>query len=133
MISDVLLRFTVLSPFIARQANMVIHAGASSQYFHLSCCQSGKLTRDDTQKMVDNKRMKPKNSYGPLIDAPDWSYLDGRPAPPGSRATRRKEIQKQICERIIDLNKDIDYATQRTQRMKSLRTIRMAQRRKQRF
>jgi len=99
----------------------------------LSSCQNGKLTKEDHMKMLDARRIKPKNSHGPLINTPDWSYLDGRPAPPGARAVQRREIQKQICQRIIDLNRDIDKATKRVGRMKTLKRNAMQQRKNERF
>lgn len=34
---------------------------------------------------------KNPNSYGPLTDGPDYSFLDGRPTPPGSGKIKRAE------------------------------------------
>uniref|UniRef100_A0A8C8RU20 Large ribosomal subunit protein mL52 n=1 Tax=Pelusios castaneus TaxID=367368 RepID=A0A8C8RU20_9SAUR len=33
--------------------------------------------------------------YGPLRDLPDWSFVDGRPAPPWKGQTRRRQEDKQ--------------------------------------
>ena len=54
------------------------------------------------------KKRQRNNNYGVIADTPDWSFLDGRPAPPGSRALERKNIQRQICEQIIRLNAEIE-------------------------
>ena len=48
--------------------------------------------------------------YGIFADVPDWSYVDGSPAPPANRPTERKAIQRQICERIIFLMNEIENA-----------------------
>ncbi|XP_076811805.1 large ribosomal subunit protein mL52-like [Clavelina lepadiformis] len=72
-------------------------------------------------KKGDLKKERGLNKgYGPMVDTPDWSYADGRPAPPGVRATARREIQKQICRRIIELNSDINRATNKVSSRKRL-------------
>ncbi|XP_072169602.1 large ribosomal subunit protein mL52-like [Diadema setosum] len=47
------------------------------------------------------------NEYGPLTDRPDWSYADGRPAPPGQGQLERKAEQRQLAERIDVLSKEM--------------------------
>ena len=73
------------------------------------------------------------NGYGPLADTPDWSFLDGRPAPPGTLATQRKAIQRQICERIILLLSEIAEAKTKVVNKKRLTIQRTAERRAKRF
>ena len=78
------------------------------------------------------KRMK-NVAYGEMADTPDWSFLDGRPAPPGFRATQRKAIQRQICERIIQLNAEINSAKRQINNKKQLRIKYMTERQRNRF
>lgn len=37
------------------------------------------------------------NAYGPLTDGPDYSFLDGRPAPVGSGKLRRARDQQDLA------------------------------------
>jgi len=46
--------------------------------------------------------------YGPLTDLPDWSYADGRPAPPTQGMLRRREERTAMARRIVFLNKELD-------------------------
>ncbi|XP_070576181.1 large ribosomal subunit protein mL52-like [Ptychodera flava] len=42
----------------------------------------------------------PTQDYGPLVDLPDWSYEDGRPAPPTKRQLFNQQIRREIAEKI---------------------------------
>ncbi|KAK4876660.1 hypothetical protein RN001_009166 [Aquatica leii] len=53
------------------------------------------------------------NASGVLTDAADYSYLDGRPVPYGTRQKNRIIKQKQITETIIKLSGEIDFAVER--------------------
>ena len=33
------------------------------------------------------------SEYGPLVDVPDWSYLDGTPAPLSKGEIRRSDVE----------------------------------------
>ena len=79
------------------------------------------------------KKRKLNNAYGALADTPDWSFLDGRPAPPGTLATQRKAIQRQVCERIITLLAEIERAKKAVVNKKRLTIQRTAERRSKRF
>ncbi|XP_003977983.2 large ribosomal subunit protein mL52 [Takifugu rubripes] len=46
--------------------------------------------------------------YGPLTDLPDWSYSDGRPAPPMKGYLRRKQENEVLARRIVMLNEEVD-------------------------
>ncbi|XP_056382657.1 39S ribosomal protein L52, mitochondrial [Hyla sarda] len=48
------------------------------------------------------------SEYGPLTDLPDWSFADGRPAPPWKGQSRRKEENKELASRIVMLSNEID-------------------------
>ncbi|XP_012668276.1 39S ribosomal protein L52, mitochondrial [Otolemur garnettii] len=37
------------------------------------------------------------SGYGPLTELPDWSYADGRPAPPMKGQLRRKAQREQFA------------------------------------
>ncbi|XP_070849276.1 large ribosomal subunit protein mL52 [Chaetodon trifascialis] len=46
--------------------------------------------------------------YGPLTDLPDWSYADGRPAPPMKGQLRRKQEREDLARRIVMLSSEMD-------------------------
>ncbi|XP_034532552.1 39S ribosomal protein L52, mitochondrial [Notolabrus celidotus] len=48
------------------------------------------------------------SEYGPLTDLPDWSYADGRPAPPMKGQMRRKQEREVIARRIVMLSSEVD-------------------------
>lgn len=50
------------------------------------------------------------NEYGPLTDLPDWSYVDGRPAPATKGQQRRAQRQRVLNERILRLMREMDDA-----------------------
>ncbi|CAH1778591.1 unnamed protein product [Owenia fusiformis] len=50
------------------------------------------------------------NEYGPLTDLPDWSYVDGRPAPLNRGQVRRIEERKQLAEQIREGISDLQFA-----------------------
>uniref|UniRef100_A0A672YWG0 Large ribosomal subunit protein mL52 n=2 Tax=Sphaeramia orbicularis TaxID=375764 RepID=A0A672YWG0_9TELE len=48
------------------------------------------------------------SEYGPLTDLPDWSFADGRPAPPLKGQLRRKREQEALARRIVMLSSEVD-------------------------
>ncbi|XP_051922337.1 39S ribosomal protein L52, mitochondrial [Hippocampus zosterae] len=48
------------------------------------------------------------SEYGPLTDLPDWSFADGRPAPPMKGFLRRRQEREELARRIVMLNSEID-------------------------
>ncbi|XP_070786176.1 large ribosomal subunit protein mL52 [Enoplosus armatus] len=46
--------------------------------------------------------------YGPLTDLPDWSFADGRAAPPMKGQIRRKQEREVLARRIVMLNSEVD-------------------------
>ncbi|KAM4612243.1 large ribosomal subunit protein mL52 [Polymixia lowei] len=48
------------------------------------------------------------SEYGPLTDLPDWSFADGRPAPPLKGHLRRKQQREALARRIVMLNSEVD-------------------------
>ncbi|XP_061664755.1 39S ribosomal protein L52, mitochondrial [Syngnathoides biaculeatus] len=46
--------------------------------------------------------------YGPLTDLPDWSFADGRPAPPMKGTLRRRREREELARRIVMLDSEID-------------------------
>ncbi|XP_078336771.1 large ribosomal subunit protein mL52-like [Crassostrea virginica] len=71
----------------------------------------GAKWRLENGKAIDN------TAYGPLIDLPDFSYLDGRPAPLTKRQVERMEEKKQISKRVYKLLGEINYAKERHRRL----------------
>ncbi|XP_019714068.1 large ribosomal subunit protein mL52 [Hippocampus comes] len=48
------------------------------------------------------------SEYGPLTDLPDWSFADGRPAPPMKGFLRRRREREELARRIVMLDSEID-------------------------
>ncbi|XP_077597686.1 large ribosomal subunit protein mL52 [Stigmatopora nigra] len=46
--------------------------------------------------------------YGPMTDLPDWSYADGRPAPPAKGMLRRQKEREELARRIVMLDSEVD-------------------------
>ncbi|KAJ8372751.1 hypothetical protein AAFF_G00277590 [Aldrovandia affinis] len=51
--------------------------------------------------------------YGPLTDLPDWSFADGRPAPPLKGQERRKRDREEFARRVVLLSSEVDRGMQR--------------------
>ncbi|KAL0271307.1 UNVERIFIED_CONTAM: hypothetical protein PYX00_008440 [Menopon gallinae] len=58
------------------------------------------------------------NRYGPLTQKPDYSFVDGRPVPIGVKAYKRMKLQEKLCERIVTLSGEIDFAIDRYNKKK---------------
>ncbi|XP_055147852.1 large ribosomal subunit protein mL52 isoform X1 [Symphalangus syndactylus] len=52
------------------------------------------------------------SGYGPLTELPDWSYADGRPAPPMKGQLRRKAERETFARRVILLSQEMDAGLQ---------------------
>ncbi|XP_017574243.1 39S ribosomal protein L52, mitochondrial isoform X2 [Pygocentrus nattereri] len=48
------------------------------------------------------------SEYGPLTDLPDWSFADGRPAPPLKGQIRRQQQREEFARRAVYLNAEVD-------------------------
>ncbi|XP_068953915.1 large ribosomal subunit protein mL52 isoform X2 [Petaurus breviceps papuanus] len=48
------------------------------------------------------------SGYGPLTELPDWSYADGRCAPPMKGQLRRKEQREKFTRRVVLLSQEMD-------------------------
>ncbi|KAL8177224.1 UNVERIFIED_CONTAM: hypothetical protein K2H54_043496 [Gekko kuhli] len=57
------------------------------------------------------KHALPENGsqYGPMTDLPDWSFADGRLAPPMKGYLRRKEKNAEFVRRIAMITSEIDH------------------------
>ncbi|KAJ7313114.1 hypothetical protein JRQ81_004384 [Phrynocephalus forsythii] len=51
--------------------------------------------------------------FGPLTDLPDWSFADGRPAPPMKGQLRRKKENEERARRIVLISKEIDHGMEK--------------------
>ncbi|KAH8277839.1 hypothetical protein KR018_008504 [Drosophila ironensis] len=59
------------------------------------------------------------NSFGPLTNLPDYSFLDGRPTPLGANQKRRILKQQEIASKIVELSGELEFAKQRHERLKT--------------
>lgn len=51
--------------------------------------------------------------YTALVDGPDYTFLDGRLTPYGTRAKSRILKQREVRDQIIDLSAEVDFAVER--------------------
>ncbi|KAM4809638.1 large ribosomal subunit protein mL52 [Rhinophrynus dorsalis] len=52
------------------------------------------------------------SEYGPMTDLPDWSFADGRPAPPWKGQIRRKEEREALARRVVLLSTEMEQGLQ---------------------
>uniref|UniRef100_A0A3B4F909 Large ribosomal subunit protein mL52 n=1 Tax=Pundamilia nyererei TaxID=303518 RepID=A0A3B4F909_9CICH len=72
----------------------------SSRQFSTTCgVQAGEKWRKE------HGLARSGTEYGPLTDLPDWSFADGRPAPPMKGQLRRRQERER---RIVMLNSEVD-------------------------
>ncbi|XP_042750248.1 39S ribosomal protein L52, mitochondrial [Lagopus leucura] len=50
------------------------------------------------------------SGYGPLRDRPDWSFVDGRPAPLWAGQLRRRHDNEELARRAVALIQSMDAA-----------------------
>uniref|UniRef100_UPI0037E99400 large ribosomal subunit protein mL52 n=1 Tax=Semicossyphus pulcher TaxID=241346 RepID=UPI0037E99400 len=75
----------------------------SSRQFSTTCgVQAGDKWRRE------NGLSRTGSEYGPLTDLPDWSFADGRPAPPMRGQLRRKQEREVTARRIVMLSSEVD-------------------------
>uniref|UniRef100_A0AAZ1X0V1 Large ribosomal subunit protein mL52 n=1 Tax=Oreochromis aureus TaxID=47969 RepID=A0AAZ1X0V1_OREAU len=75
----------------------------SSRQFSTTCgVQAGEKWRKE------HGLARSGTEYGPLTDLPDWSFADGRPAPPMKGQLRRRQEREALSRRIVMLNSEVD-------------------------
>lgn len=58
-----------------------------------------------------------RNAEGVLTDAPDYTYLDGRPTPLLHKQKLRMLRQREYAKQIVELSAELDFAKKRYQDM----------------
>ncbi|CAL9694646.1 unnamed protein product [Knipowitschia caucasica] len=56
----------------------------------------------------ENGLSRTGSEFGPLTDLPDWSFADGRPAPPLKGHLRRRQERETQARRIAMLSSEMD-------------------------
>ncbi|XP_059211247.1 39S ribosomal protein L52, mitochondrial [Centropristis striata] len=75
----------------------------SSRQFSTTCgVQAGEKWRKE------HGLARSGSEYGPMTDLPDWSFADGRPAPPLKGQMRRKQEREAQARRIVMLSSEMD-------------------------
>ncbi|XP_047242208.1 39S ribosomal protein L52, mitochondrial [Girardinichthys multiradiatus] len=75
----------------------------NSRHFSSTCgVQAGQKWR------LEHGLSRSGTEYGPLTDLPDWSFEDGRPAPPLKGQLRRRQEKEVLAKRIVMLNSEVD-------------------------
>uniref|UniRef100_A0A3P8UWM0 Large ribosomal subunit protein mL52 n=1 Tax=Cynoglossus semilaevis TaxID=244447 RepID=A0A3P8UWM0_CYNSE len=78
-----------------------------SRHFSTTCSiQAGQKWR------IEHGLARSNSEYGPLTDLPDWSFADGRPAPPLKGQLRRKKEREDLARRVVMLNSEMDKGIQ---------------------
>ncbi|XP_044276843.1 39S ribosomal protein L52, mitochondrial [Varanus komodoensis] len=93
---------------IQRLGPQLAKAALASRTFHCSHVDQGGGKWRVKQGFPVNPSM-----YGPLTDLPDWSFADGRPAPPMKRQLQRKEKNKEFARRVVQLSAEIDHGMEK--------------------
>ncbi|KAG1936218.1 39S ribosomal protein L52, mitochondrial isoform d [Pimephales promelas] len=57
---------------------------------------------------LENGLARTGSEYGPITDLPDWSFADGRPAPPLKGQIRRQKQREDFARRAVYLNAEVD-------------------------
>lgn len=69
----------------------------------------------------ENNMPQNPNSYGPLTDLPDYTFLDGKPTPLIVGQQERMVVQQQLAEDVIRLTAEVDFAVQHHIQQEQLR------------
>ncbi|XP_059806695.1 39S ribosomal protein L52, mitochondrial isoform X2 [Hypanus sabinus] len=67
----------------------------------------GPVCRAGSQWRLEHGLSRSGTEYGPLTDLPDWSFADGRPAPPMKGYIRRRQEAAQMAGRIVMLTNEL--------------------------
>ncbi|XP_063861595.1 large ribosomal subunit protein mL52-like isoform X2 [Scylla paramamosain] len=57
-------------------------------------------------------------AHGPLIDGPDYTFLDGRPTPLRIGQMRRARAQHEAATKVVQLMSEVQFAIQREKQLK---------------
>ncbi|XP_077445907.1 large ribosomal subunit protein mL52 [Stigmatopora argus] len=76
-------------------------------------CSSRRLSTTQVAQAGEKWRLEHSlarsgTEYGPMTDLPDWSYADGRPAPPAKGMLRRQREREELARRIVMLDSEVD-------------------------
>ncbi|XP_021960147.1 39S ribosomal protein L52, mitochondrial [Folsomia candida] len=107
MSSKILVVATCFGRRVGAQLNYFRARGNLVKNYHVSPCLSAVGAWRKEQGLSVNP-----TASGPLTDGPDYSFIDGRPTPPGSRKIKRAEKQLQLAKKIIELSKEVDFAVE---------------------
>lgn len=105
---------------IAKHVLPPAYSASCRSFYNSSILYKQMVKRTEFVGRLENpkKQFQHFQKRGSFKDIPEWSYLDGKPAPPGMAKTRRRESQKQICLRIMELNNEIENIISKTTRKK---------------
>ncbi|XP_052010356.1 39S ribosomal protein L52, mitochondrial-like [Xyrauchen texanus] len=90
--------------------------------FSLSC-----VTHAGKKWRLENGLARSGSEYGPLTDLPDWSFADGRPAPPLKGQIRRQKQREEFARRAVYLNAEVDKGMERWQEKKEEESLKEEQ------
>ncbi|TKC39494.1 39S ribosomal protein L52, mitochondrial isoform X1 [Monodon monoceros] len=96
-------------PLPVRLFSMVALRLLLSSVRRLHC---GAAARAGSQWRLQQGLAANPSDYGPLTELPDWSYADGRPAPPMKGQLRRKAQREKFARRVVLLSQEMDAGLQ---------------------
>ncbi|XP_042887530.1 39S ribosomal protein L52, mitochondrial-like [Penaeus japonicus] len=77
------------------------------------CISTTPTVNGKFQKKFDTRL----GACGPLVDGPDYTFVDGRPTPLRSGQRRRALEQKEVSGKVLQLMKETNFAIERHQRL----------------
>lgn len=57
-------------------------------------------------------------AFGPLVDGPDYTFLDGRPTPLRKGQQKRAKSQREAAAKVLQLMKETQFAIQMEQQQR---------------
>ncbi|CAL4213242.1 unnamed protein product, partial [Meganyctiphanes norvegica] len=95
----------------------VMHVFRSTCYYYLRRAPS--IIRDPLAQLeIQPGSFKTKlGACGPLVDGPDYTFVDGRPTPLANHQRRRMNEQRELAVKVLKLMDETQFAIDREQRL----------------
>ncbi|XP_053673418.1 39S ribosomal protein L52, mitochondrial [Anopheles nili] len=95
---------------------LVLNTQMSVRCFHTGVilARGVAVLNTETKRCVRNP-----NKSSPLTHLPDYTFMDGRVTPFGANQKKRILQQREITKQIVTLSKEMDFAVDRHNRLKT--------------
>ena len=91
----------ISNPFL-NSFQSITTPSSTADFHSASKSQAGQKFR------LQNGISRSNTEYGPLVDSPDWSFIDGTPAPETPGMMKRRALHKAIGTRIREFEEDVE-------------------------